>query len=160
MTETTISSEQTQAPTPEPPVTVTVENLDDTLPPLPQPTVPQITPQAFAVFQDKLNALADSVAIIDRDMADDRKDIDQLRTSMGTIISQLGTMIDEYGRLSKKMQDAVWMAVNLKIKPMERSIQAVQETLDRFLLSKKQVIYFEPKKTSLWLKFKNLLGMN
>ncbi len=103
--------------------------------------------------QDKcLDQVEQAIARIDRDMADDRKNFDQMILGLSEVRESNKTIINLFARLQTKTKDAIQDAVSEAVMP-------VQESMDNFV--DKKVIKVTPatvEKLTLMSKVSKLIS--
>jgi chromosome segregation ATPase len=106
-----------------------------------------MTEDQIKVIFDRLESIQKSLDRIDRDMGDDRKNLQETPIRLGSVANQVEQMREAVhtlpGKLKDKMEDAV--------KPITEEAHSLKETIE-----KKRVI--EIKARTTWQKFKHWLS--
>jgi hypothetical protein len=82
--------------------------------------------EQYNVLLDNVRGMREEIARIDRDLASDRRDIDDLKINQASHTQSLKSIIDMLERYQIKTKDAIRDAVSDVVDP-------VQDTLDRFV---------------------------
>lgn len=85
-----------------------------------------LSKEQYDVLLDNVRGIREEIARIDRDLASDRRDIEDLKTGQATHTQSLKSILDFLERCQVKTRDAIRDAVSDVVDP-------VQDTLDRFV---------------------------
>ncbi len=105
----------------------------------------EVKTEAMKQLHTKVDTLQNNISDIDRDLANDRKDIDQMKLEMANIVGQQKVIMQEIARLGTKTQDAVHGAVEKELSPFRDDMKKMSSILNRFVDQKKKLIYFQPE---------------
>ena len=97
----------------------------------------------FKVLSTKINTLQDGVDLIDRDMAQDREEIQQMTIRLGAVESQIDELRKLVTQLPQKTQDKVIEAAA----PIIEEAQGLSKQISR-----KKTMVIREKTKSLWRK--------